>query len=279
MVAIRRQGFAQGYDLEHRYDRFGRAVPALNSFYVGYSSRVDHELRLLMFQPSGEPADLSPASQESVSNIPRGRIWIALRDQDPERDATYEWVAGYSLLADVGVGRFQIRDIGCAGKCIRDIPPEVFGSPLSLDGVLGITGFKLFYTNGDHHVDQVSVRFEGRQLVVALNDRNDDDTFGYGVDFVFLSARSWQIASGRSSGSGVGYDRVGLPRVPGSDFVIRGFDFDYPSGDHHLRSIGVLRELNSLAVSFADKEGHDRFNWSVDWAHVRPRVTGPLDRP
>ena len=40
-----------------------------------------------------------------------------------------------------------------------------------------LQGFKLWFTNGDHHVDQVGLRLLPGELRVWLNDQNNDDPF------------------------------------------------------------------------------------------------------
>jgi hypothetical protein len=204
-----------------------------------------------------------------------GRIEVMLRDRDHSgsRD-DYHFRAAHALVQGRGASRFQLRDVGCTGRCRRQLPASVFG-PLggAGAGVLALTGFKLFFTgNRDHHVDQIGVFFEGRELVVEFNDRNDDDVFGYLVDFVRISTLGLNVVTGSSSGATANGSEFPLPVPAGADWILRGFSFDFDSDDHHLRDVGVLREGDQLKVVYADRNGDDRFRWRIDWAHVSPQV-------
>ena len=71
---------------------------------------------------------------------------------------------------------------------------------------------------------------------------------------------------GRASGSSDGGDL--LPTgIPDGPVVLRGFLLEFSGTDRPLNRIGVLAPNGELAgaVSFADKNGDDDFEWQIDW--------------
>jgi hypothetical protein len=69
---------------------------------------------------------------------------------------------------------------------------------------------------------------------------------------------------------------VHLPPAPShAEWRIRGFRFDYPSGDRHLREVGVVKRDNDLEVFYGDDSGDLEFNWRVNWMYVGPPVATP----
>lgn len=67
-----------------------------------------------------------------------------------------------------------------------------------------------------------------------------------------------------------------LPPAPShAEWRIRGFRFDYPSGDRHLREVGVVKRDNDLEVFYGDDSGDLEFNWRVNWMYVGPPVATP----
>jgi hypothetical protein len=171
----------------------------------------------------------------------------------------------------------QLRDVGAVGEVRRDLPASLFQGPG--DKVLGLAGFKLFYTGErDHHVDEIEVTFinNDRTLRISLNDRDNNDVFGYLVDIIVLPrSPAVTISTGSSGRVAVGGDRVHLPPAPShAQWGIRGFRFDYPS-DAHLREVGVVKRDNDLEVFYGDDRGNLEFNWTVNWMYVGPPVVTP----
>jgi hypothetical protein len=281
MGTVSAEDFAMGFE-ERSYGSAGGAVPVLNSFYFGYGvggPAVDNHLNSIMVLPGGTSEDLTPGADLNPADVPDGRLQVMFRDEDPSSDNDeYFYRTSHSLVLR-GVRRFQLRDVGCVGKCVRHVSlpsSPIIGQPLG-PSVLALCGFKLFFTgNRDHHIDELEVMLdENNDLTVAFNDRNDDDVFGYLVDFARISGPGLNITPGQSSGSAQGGARVTVPRLTHTDLVLRGFRFDFRSGDHHLRDIGVNRIGNRLEVFFGDVNGDDRFDWVVRWAHVGPQVLAP----
>lgn len=276
MAVVSSMGFEKGTELDETYARFGNRVPMLHGFYFGYGvgdpTPPDNHLTMLMLLPGGEAQDLTPNAARPQLSVPEGRLAASLSDREPDGGSDwYFYRSAHALLTRSS--RFQMRDLGAVGTVERRIPRDRL-SPHSR--LYALTGFKLYFTGGrDHHIDEIGVQISGDVLKVTLNDKNDDDVFGYLVDFVSIPQAGMNIDTGRSSGVAKGADRTELQAPPRAEFGITGFHFDYTTKDHHIRDVGVLRNDRYLDVYFGDKNGDDRFRWSVDWVHVSPRVALP----
>jgi hypothetical protein len=272
MTITSTEGFAKGF-VERPYTRFGGNVPVLNGFYfafnLGQTGDTDNHINSLMMLPGGASRDLSPSADLGPSRVEDGKVQMMFRDKDPSSSRDdYFFRAAHAVLPDDAANRFQIRDVGCTGECRRPLPASVLSSPAS-PSVLALVGFKLFFTgNRDHHIDEVGVSFDSGDLVVEFNDKNDDDVFGYLVDFVRLSTLFQNVSTGTNSGSATNGAEFRLPIPSRAEWVIRGFHFDFADEDHHIRDVGVLRQGDTVKIIYADKNADDRFNWRIDWAHV-----------
>lgn len=271
------EGFGKGRT-DPVYQVDGEEIPLLSKFYFGFDKggaggrQVDNHLNSLMVIPGGESEDASPNADLPVTNVPEGRIALICQDDDADdpKDRYFYKVA--HEVESGAIDRFSIRDVGCVGKCERTLPfPQ--GMPSIDRGIFALVGFKLFYTGGrDHHVDEIAVFEEDGELTVKFNDRNDDDTFGYEVQYTWISPVGQNVHLGEASGLATGAERRLLPE---GVKVIRGFEFDFSSDDNHLREIGVLTSQDNLEVYYGDKGGDDQFRWNVRWATVEPMVVGP----
>jgi hypothetical protein len=199
---------------------------------------------------------------------------IRLMYQDAEADAAkdrYFYKIAHSIRPFGSVRRFQIRDIGLVKEYERVLPhPQVF--PVADPGIFVLVGFQLWFTGArDHHIDEIAIFEEDGKLTVRLIADDDKAVFAYLVDYALASRIGQNIQSGEASGSARGADRVALPQ---GLKVIRGFEFDFISGAHHLREIGVLTNNENLDVYYGDKNGDDQFEWNVRWAIITPMVIG-----
>jgi hypothetical protein len=59
-----------------------------------------------------------------------------------------------------------------------------------------------------------------------------------------------------------------IDAVPHAKPVLSGFRVEYLEGDHQVREFGVGVTDGRLAVKLADKNGDDRFKWSVNWVSL-----------
>lgn len=274
------EGFAKGIVIKG-YPGTGEGIPLLSSFYFrfqkpGSSQRVDNHINSILVLPGGLSKDLTPTADLSPTQVPDEKIQLMYRDKDAD-DAkdNYFYKVAHHMLPKARGTRFQVRDVGCRGICERQLPPPPSSGPVDVFGSMFVLcGFHLFFTGGrDHHIDTVSVFEENGKLTVELADRDDDDVFGYLVDYTWVSRRpGLDIRTGVERGSTTGGARVNLPAGPK---LIRGFRFDFKSKDHHSREIGILTGNENLEVFYSDWNGDDTFQWNVRWASISPPVLDP----
>ena len=284
MSDISTGGFTKGF-AEVPYPAFDGGLPLLNTFYFRFDiptdpDPVDNHLNSIMVLPGGASEDLSPSAENNPSNVSDGRLQVMLRDAEPtSAKDEYFYKIGHNVLRGAMSGRrYQVRDIGLGpfGTIRRELPASIFP-----DGaVAALCGFKLFYTgNRDHHVDVFQVEFieDGKTLELGLNDANNDDVFGYLVDFIVLTPSPLNsIQTGTSQGHARITDQVELPPGPShANWGIRGFLFNskaHTPADRHIREFGILNKDRNLRVFHGDDIGSASFDWKVDWIDVAPPV-------
>jgi hypothetical protein len=278
------EGFAKGLIVTD-YPGTGNGIPLLSSFYfrfekAGSSQPVDNHINSILVLPGGLSEDLSPNAENSSTQVENEKIQLMFRDKDPDSAKDrYFYKAAHAILPTGSVRRFQIRDVGCTGKCERILPPPPSSGPVGVFGSMFVlAGFHLYFTGSrDHHIDKVGVFEDNGKLTVEFNDKpgdGPDPVFGYLVDYAWVKRRlNDNIRIGEESGSTTGGARLNLP--PGQK-VIRGFHFDFKSEDHHSREIGVLTANENLEVFYSDFNGDDPFRWTVRWASITPPVIGPV---
>lgn len=280
MASVTAQGFAKPFDPDGQdYPAFGSRVPALRSFYLGYDvgdpTPSDHERGLIQVLSGNESRDLSPTADLSPADIPDGRLDVTLQDANPAGEEFFFKVS-HSLLNLPGARRFQFRDVGCVGECIQKLPIPASNPFEFFPPILGLVGFKLFFTGGrDHDLDRIGVWFRGNDLHVAMRDKNGADTFGYLVDFVTIPTALLNVSTGVRRGRARGGQRISIPSPSRTDFLLTGWAFDFVSGDHEIRDLGVERSGDNVTVFYGDKNADDLFDWRVEWAHVGQRVLAP----
>jgi len=283
MSVVLSEGFAQPFDADGQvYGHFGNHIPALRSFYLGWdvgdADPDDHHVALLQVLAGGQSTDLSPNADLAPSQIPDGRLHVALQDAHPGGEKFFYRVS-HSVFNIPGARRFQIRDVGCVGECVRTLPPPVTGTglpPGPQSPLLVLVGFKLFFTGGaDHHLDRVGVWFRDHDLHVALRDKNGDDTFGYLVDFAVIPRVGLSVSTGTQHGRASGGQSVHFPTPSQTSFALTGWAFNFVNEDHHIRDLGIDRQGDNFIVFYADRNGDDQFDWRVEWAHIGPQVLAP----
>jgi len=217
-----------------------QGAPLMKSFYFKYQSD-DHHLRAIQVQPH---------------NPTLGRIAINYQDQNGDDDYFYNIVSQpyYGSIFQ----RSTNREV-CVGQCTVQIARP--GDPQNWTFV--IKGFYLYFHGTDHHIDRLSVTESNGQLTVAYNDKNDDDTFIWEVDYAYVPNSRFTSISSRT-GSAKGAQRAS---IPAGMAVLRGFTFDFASDDHHIRDIGVwMPGSGNLDVFYGDKNVDDTFTWQVRYA-------------
>ena len=271
------EGFAKG-STSINYPGVDSGIPLLKSFYFrfeknGSSTPVDNHINSIRVLPAGNSIDLSPNADLAPSNVAPGRLELTYADRNSNDSPTdrYFFKVAHSNLPSQHIRRFQFRDVGCTGKCEQVLPKPPGPNLPGFEPVFVLCGFKVFFTgNRDHHIDGLSVFENNGKLTVEFNDRNDDDVFGYLVDYALVNRVGMNIQLGEESGTAKGGARVLLP----GDKVIRGFRFDLRSSDHHLREVGVITGNDRIEVYDSDAAGDDTFDWFVRWATISPMVIG-----
>lgn len=275
MAVVTAQGIAEPFDPDGEpYPVFGTRVPALHSFRLTYPAPNDHEIALLQVLAGGDSEDLSPTAENQPASVPDGRLQVALQDANPSGEE-FSYRVSHSALTFASARRFQIRDVGCVGKCVRQLPLPGLPPP-AIPPLLALVGFKLFFTGArDHELDRIGVWFRGNELHVAMRDANGDDTFGYLVDFVAISTIGLNVATGIERGTAKGLQTIPFPTPPRSHFLLRGWAFNFKKDEQEILDLGVIRGDNDFTVFYGDNGGGDSFDWRVEWAHVAPQVIEP----
>lgn len=274
-----REGFAKGLTTPD-YVGVDSGVPLLSTFYfrferAGSSKGVDNHINSVLVLPAGEAQDLTPSAGFPKPEAEPGKIELMYKDKDADGSTDrYFYKVAHSVKPFSIARRFQVRDVGCTGKCERTLPRPPGIPPGDLSNLYVLVGFYVFFTgNRDHHLDTLAVSVEGGKLTVEFNDKNDDDVYAYAVDYAVVGIVGQNIQRGVESGSARGADRVDVPR---GHKLIQGFRFDFNSQDHHMREVGVVSLDDKLEVYYGDKNGDDAFTWRVNWVTITPQVVTPL---
>jgi hypothetical protein len=284
MSVVSAQGIAEPFDADGvPYASFGNQIPALRGFRLTYPAGRDRELVLLQVLAGGRAQDLTPNAQTQPTSIPDGRLQVILQDDDPSGEE-FAYNVSHSLLSIPGARRYQIRDVGCAGACSKELPTEILGGGSPLDGgqpsprLIALVGFKLFFTgNRAHELDRVGVWFRDKTLHVALRDESVGlaDTFGYLVDFVVIPTFGFSASTGIKQGTAKALETVNLPTPSHAHFMLTGWAFNFRPGDREILDIGVLRGKDTFTVFYGDNGGGEEFDWRVEFAHVGPTLVSP----
>ena len=240
-------------------------TPLLKEFYFLFSAAgpVDHHINQIMVQPDGAITDLAPSADppSAGTNPNDGRIRLSYQDDEGQ----HEYFFSIAHETVKGLTRFRMRDVGCQnGKCVRLLPPAP-----APNMTFALVGFQLFFTGGrDHQIDEFGIQQQGRFLTVTFNDKNDDDVFGYAVDYAWLNP-GLVLATGRSAGVAIGGERVPVPTL--GTKVISGFKFNFATKDHELRDVGIRVRSSGIDLYYGDHNFDDRFMWQVSWVSLRPQ--------
>lgn len=123
MASVTVDGFAKPFDPDGQlYPAFGGRVPALRSFYLAYDvadpTPADHEINLIEVLVGGQSQDLSPTSDLNPSNLPDGRLEVALQDAHP-KDEEFYYKVSHSLLDSLGARRFNLETLAALNIAFR----------------------------------------------------------------------------------------------------------------------------------------------------------------
>jgi hypothetical protein len=148
----------------------------------------------------------------------------------------------------------------CRGNCTFAIPRPAGNN------VFVLRGFYFQFIGADHHMQQFEISENNGNLTVAFHDddsSNSDDNYTFHVDYAYVPVSRF---SSLGSTGGTASGAQGQPIPPGIS-VIRGFNFSFLSGDHHIDEMGMFQWGNGEVDAYwNDNNNDDRFSWSVDWA-------------
>ncbi len=230
----------------------------LDGFYVrfgprlGQSSNDDHHLRTLEVRlQHPEPTNIKVVYADKNADD-RFAYIVSVHSRE---------IAG---VATGSTGAPLVCALQCAIPLARPSPQHVFV----------LRGFRLSVNGGDRHVERLAVFEADGVLVVALEQGGSPNDFLFEVDFAYLPP-----AAVKDVGELWDNDIRARKDIPAGASVIRGFDFRFTNGDHHVREIGVMTPDNGrVEVFFSDKNGDDPFVWSVRWAILAPATTPPISQ-
>lgn len=236
-------GFAKGY-IHPPYN--ARGIPLLDSFYFRYSDTDHHIEDLAVYPEQG------------------GQILLAFADKNDDDEYFYSIEhKRYPPASGVITGSFV--DF-CNGKCLYPLDPP------GPDYIFTLRGFRFYFRNGDHHINEVGILWEGAGVKTYFNDENSDDPYVVYVDYAWLPA-SLVEETGDISGTEAGGAQNQL--LNANRAIITGFKFDYLyGGDHHIQDIGIQTRDSDMQVFFGDKNQED-FSYLVNYAILAGRIIGP----
>lgn len=240
-------GFSSGGYIYPTYNSPGVAL--LDSFYFRYND-TDHHLASLSVKPESN-----------------GTIMLAFADYNNDDD--YYYTVEHKRRTTSGIITGSFVDFGTGTSLY----------PLNSPGagyVFALRGFRFYYRNGDHHMNQVGIVREATGVRTWFNDYNSDDPYTVYVDYAWLPSSMVEttgVISGTDDGGG-----VQRPLTNASRAIISGFKMDYVyGGDHEMREIGVLTRSSDVQVYYGDDNGDDDFTYQVNYAVLRDTlVVGPI---
>ena len=248
-------GFSSGGYTYPIYNSPG--VPLLDSFYFRYND-TDHHLASLSVKPETN-----------------GTITLAFADGNNDDDYYYSVEHKRNTSSGVITGSFV--DF-CTGNCLYPLTSPGAGY------VFALRGFRFYFRNGDHHIDQVGILREATGVRTYFNDNDDNDPYTVYVDYAWLPSslvETTGVISGNDDGGGVQRAVTNASRA-----IITGFKMDYLNGgDHEMQEIGVLTRSSDFQVYFGDGNGDDDFAYQVNYAVLRQQIvinpwpTDPIVRP
>lgn len=219
-------------------------VPLLQSFFYKYSNQDQH--------------------LETVGSLPGNGNSLVITYTDDGNNHEFSYDVAYHRVSETGIVLGSVHDVCDGGVCEKALAPPVG------DFVFVITGFRLSFNNGDHHIDKIEVAERGGVLFTGFDDRNNDDPYTFDVKFAWVP-RSRFSTEGTITRivDGTAVDR--RTDVPAGQKVITEFGINYSEGDHHARTFGVETNTDAITVSFGDKNPADSGSWGyrVQFAVLR----------
>lgn len=125
-----------------------------------------------------------------------------------------------------------------------------------------------FGFGNDHHIRTIKVmpNEDTSQVTTGYYDKNADDAYSFKVGF--HPRNDSRIIEREASGSCRGRCTTTVQVPLDYIYVMRGFEFNFSSADHQLRTIAVEHGNNVLSVQYNDKNADDAYTWKVRYAMV-----------
>ena len=238
------EGYTEGFDIR-QIGLTESGKPLLQSFYFRYTEATDHHFSAMGVVPN------SP----EINDVTFGYV-----DEHDNHEYFYHITLAPYFGDIIDRSQTEFCDGGSCTRLLLDAPPD------RDNYVFVIRGFEIGYRIDDHHIDQLKIEERDGFVTVALNDDNNDDSFSFELHYAYIPKSRVVIAE--QSGTAQGAQGVA---IPSGTAVIRGFNFDLHSGDHHTKDIGVVMDGNGqLEVYYGDKDQDDWFDWHVEYAILIP---------
>jgi len=157
----------------------------------------------------------------------------------------------------------------------RDYP--VSGIPL-------LDSFYFRYTHKDHHIQAIGIdpasplpppspqisAVPAGQINLTFMDKNRDDEYFYEVSHATTNFAGIERHKIMDFCRGT-ICKARLPRPsPQHVFVIIGFGFFFPGGDHHIKRIGLWEDAGELNAHFEDQWADDLYRYELEYAYLPP---------
>lgn len=248
VMAENLQGHAKGH-ITRDLALTGTGAPLLQSFYFRFT-KDDHHLTAIEVVPN------APA-------VNKASLGYYDKNQDDEFFFNVTFAPYFGEIFRQSHEREfcnpNVSPPGPKGSCTFPIQ----GPPNRADHVFVLRGFNISYRVDDHHIDQIRIQENNGQVTVALNDKNDDDMFYVDLHYAYIPRSRFSVVQ-EASGTSKGGHKMD---IAGGTPVIRGFNFDFKSEDHHIKDIGVVLNGNGrLEVYYGDKNQDDLFDWQIQYA-------------
>jgi hypothetical protein len=205
---------------------------------------------------------------ENISVLPIGDdIQLSLLDEDG--NDTIGYTVGHYLYPDVP---WESVSDTCSGglSCVVQLAEKPDDSEFVL------VGFDAEFTNGDHHLRQLSIFESEGKLVVWFGDQYFDDPIAFRVDFSWIPRKQVLSQGHWGNGSGSGHVYAPFDELPKGPVVLQGFAANYLDDDHHLAHLAVSPD----EVRLSDKNCDDSMAGQVKWLELAPDESGqppPID--
>ena len=130
--------------------------------------------------------------------------------------------------------------------------------------VVALVGFG-FRFSGDHHLKRMAILYQENRIFYGFSDDSGNESWNSRIDIAWIP-KQYVKTTGEIHGSSPGGYASGAIDV--AKPVLRGFEFNFRNGDHHIKEIGVVLPPGHSGVAFRDDNGDDPFDWTIQYADL-----------